>query len=177
MRIKVNGQIFISEITVEDKPSYINHFKEREIYENTVAIPFPYGSGEADWWINAVTEETRRFGVPLKWAIRKDDSELIGGISLMNMAGKKDHGAEIGFWLAKPYWNKGIMTNCVKKFVEWSFLKSGLELVRIQARAFASNDASVRVLEKASFDPEGYMRKRFFKDGKYVDAKLFAIIR
>ena len=177
MRINVNDQVYISEISTEDKEDYIEHFKERKIFENTLAIPFPYGDREADWWINAVQEETRRFGTPLNLAIRTTEGQLIGGIGLMSMTSRNDHAAEIGYWLAKPYWNKGIMTNCIKKFCKWVFKESGFEIVRIQARVFANNEASTKVLLKAGFEPEGYMRKRFFKEGNYIDARLYALIR
>lgn len=176
-RINVNAQIYISDITPEDEQSYIECMKDREIYENTVTVPYPYGENEAKWWIAAVNEEARRYGVPLQYAIRKDDGELIGGIGFMKMKNIKDHSAELGYWLSKGYRNKGIMTNCVKTFCHYAFFESEFDLVRIQCRVFAHNDASVRVLEKAKFQPEGYMRKRFFKDEKYFDAKIFALVR
>ena len=177
MKIDVNDQIYISPITPEDKASYITHMQDREIYEKTIGIPFPYGDNEANWWIAAVAEEAKRFGLPLQYAIRKEDGELIGGIGFMDMKSIFDHAAELGFWLAKEYRNRGIMTNCVKAITNWAFNHPKLNLVRIQCRIFAHNEVAVRIVEKCQFAPEGYMRKRFKKDDQYIDAKIFALVR
>ena len=177
MKIDVNAQVYISAITLADKVSYMTHMQDREIYEKTIGIPYPYGENEATWWIAAVAEETKRFGLPLQYAIRKEDGELIGGIGFMDLKSVTDHAAELGFWLAKEYRNKGIMTNCIRAFTHWAFNNPNLNLVRIQCRIFAHNEVAVRIVEKCQFAPEGYMRKRFKKDDKYIDAKIFALVR
>jgi RimJ/RimL family protein N-acetyltransferase len=33
------------------------------------------------------------------------------------------------------------------------------------------------VLEKCGFQEEGFLRKHHLKDGKYIDARLFALVR
>ncbi|OFZ26677.1 MAG: hypothetical protein A2381_16930 [Bdellovibrionales bacterium RIFOXYB1_FULL_37_110] len=177
MKIDVNTQIYISTITPDDQASYIAHMQDREIYEKTIGIPYPYGENEAKWWIAAVAEEAKRFGQPLQYAIRTEDGALIGGIGLMDMKSSSDHAAELGFWLARNYRNKGIMTNCIKAFTNWAFNNPTFGLVRIQCRIFAHNEVAVKIVEKCQFVPEGYMRKRFKKDDKYIDAKIFALVR
>jgi ribosomal-protein-alanine N-acetyltransferase len=50
-------------------------------------------------------------------------------------------------------------------------------LVRLEAPVFEWNPASMRVLEKGGFVREGVMRKGVFKDGKIIDAMLYARVR
>jgi RimJ/RimL family protein N-acetyltransferase len=50
-------------------------------------------------------------------------------------------------------------------------------LVKITAHVFSHNPASARVLEKCGFQEEGFLRKHFRKDGQFIDARLFALLR
>jgi [ribosomal protein S5]-alanine N-acetyltransferase len=100
---------------------------------------------------------------------------FIGGCGFAGLQLGKSHRAEIGYWLAKPYWGQGIMTAIVRRLCEFAFAE--LSLVKIEAHVFAGNAASARVLEKCGFVQEGYLRKQYVKDGKYLDAKLFALVK
>lgn len=84
------------------------------------------------------------------------------------------HQAELGYWLARPWWGRGIMTATVAAARDDALIRWGL--VRITAQVFASTAASARVLEKNGFACEGLHRKRFLKDGRFLDARSFAFI-
>ena len=80
-----------------------------------------------------------------------------------------------GLWLAKPFLGRGIMTALVQRMCRHAFEEFGL--VKITAHVFPHNPASARVLEKCGFQQEGLLRKHFLKDGKFVDALLFALFK
>ncbi len=83
---------------------------------------------------------------------------------------------EIGFWLGRRYWNRGIASDAVRRFCDWLFA-SDTKLVRIQADVFQWNVASMRVLAKAGFLLEGRLRKAAVKDDQVIDVLLFARTR
>jgi len=83
--------------------------------------------------------------------------------------------AEMGYWLAEPFWNKGIMSEVVSRFTDFVFEK--FELNRLFAEPYIHNTASARVLEKAGFVLEGKLQSSVFKDGKVLDQFLYAKIR
>jgi len=85
--------------------------------------------------------------------------EAIGSIGLM--PGKDVHRftAEIGYWLAEPFWGKGIMTQAVKVLTAYGIHDFGLH--RIFAEPYVTNSASARVLEKSGFTCEGILRSRW----------------
>jgi len=85
------------------------------------------------------------------------------------------HRAEIGYWLAKPFWGQGIMSAVVGAICDFAF--GDWKLVRITAHVFTSNEASSRVLEKNGFEYEGLLRKHHQKDGKFIDSKLYALVK
>lgn len=177
VNLKINDSYSISDIAPTDKAAYLEHLKEKQIYDQTLAIPFPYTEADADWWIHHNIEAVKiQGGRSVNWAIRRsDDDYLIGGIGFLGLEIGKDHKAELGYWLAKPYWNKGLMTEAVKTAVEYGFKEFGL--MRITAHVFHFNVGSARVLEKAGFQCEGYLRSHYIKDGKIFDGKLYALLK
>ena len=76
--------------------------------------------------------------------------------------------------LGKSEMGQGIMTAIVPRLCEFAFAELGL--VKIVAQVFAGNAASAKVLEKSGFVQEGYLREHHLKDGKYLDARLFALL-
>jgi len=92
------------------------------------------------------------------------------------MPGKDVHRftAEIGYWLAEPFWGTGIMTQAVKSMTAYAI--RDLKLHRIFAEPYTTNPASARVLEKARFICEGTLRSNVFKDGKILDQFLYSYI-
>ena len=83
--------------------------------------------------------------------------------------------AELGYWLAEPYWGCGIMTAAVGRLCREAFDR--LDVVRIFAEPFADNLASRRVLEKAGFTLEGVLRRSVCKDGAFHDSCVYALLR
>jgi len=83
--------------------------------------------------------------------------------------------AELGYYIAEPYWGKGIMTEAVRQMCAYVF--DHTDIIRIFAEPFAFNQASCRALEKAGFQFEGVLRKNAVKNGQQVDMKMYAILR
>lgn len=174
MTIKLKSGFFISEIESSDKDAYVHHFQEKQIYDQTLNIPFPYSESDADAWLDFVATETRTVGRSMNWAIRESSSGLIGGIGFHGRNELFPHSAELGYWLAKPFWNQGIMTEAAQAVTAFAFKK--LRLKRITAHVFHFNLGSARVLEKAGYKLEGRLRKYYEKDGQTFDGLLFAAI-
>ena len=60
------------------------------------------------------------------WAVElKETSEVIGSIGYLPSSASnldiEDDQCEIGYWIAKPYWNKGICTEALQTVVDFSF--------------------------------------------------------
>ncbi|HEK4844536.1 TPA: GNAT family N-acetyltransferase, partial [Clostridioides difficile] len=62
--------------------------------------------------------------------------------------------AELGYWLARNYWGKGIATNAVKEICKIAFEKYNLN--KIHANVYSYNRESSKVLEKCGFKIEEY---------------------
>jgi len=170
--IRINEAIRLTEIRESDWESYVEVLNEPEYHERTGRIPFPYTKADAQDWIRHNRNE-RKQGLIGEWAIRNAEDKLIGGAGFTKgFQIGETHKAEIGYWLAKPYWGQGITVEVVKKLCELAFERFGL--VRITAHIYAFNVASIRVAEKCGFKLEGDLKKYYLRDGKYFDGKLYS---
>jgi RimJ/RimL family protein N-acetyltransferase len=95
-----------------------------------------------------------------------DDGSLVGMIELSHLS-PNDRCAELGYWIALGHRGQGYATEAARAMCKVGFRT--LRLHRIEARAFARNRASIRVLEKAGLRYEGRFRKRVWFGGKWLD--------
>lgn len=172
MQLCVSGPISLTAWRASDRADCIERIGDREIYEQTLRIPHPYTAEHFDQWFRIVAEATARRGTPIHFAIR-DGESLIGAVGFDELT--QGHRAEIGYWLARPWWGRGIMTAVVGKACEHAFAE--WNLVRISARVFDTNIASARVLAKNGFEFEGLLRKHELKEGRFLNTRLFALVR
>jgi len=57
----------------------------------------------------------------------------------------------IGYWIAKPYWNKGICTEALELMIE--HIRCMTDIKSLISGHFVDNPASGRVMEKCGFIP------------------------
>src|SRR5262245_35160049 len=131
MKIVVNGQVHLTEFCSSDRDALIEHLNDRDIYDRTLRIPFPYTDASADEWLAIVGNITKQQGQPVHWAIRNAEDALIGGCGFDGFQVGKSHRAEVGYWLARPFWGRGIMTAVVERLCWHAFEQ--LRLVKITA--------------------------------------------
>ncbi len=165
------GEYILRDWREEDAPSVARYADNRKIWRCLRDLfPHPYRLEHAQEFI-------RRAGAaapPTLFAIATQ-TEAIGSIGLSPGQDVHRYTAELGYWLAEPYWGKGIMTLAVRAMVEYAF--GELALHRVHAEPFDNNPASAHVLEKAGFRLEGRMRASAYKDGRIVDQLLYAIVK
>jgi RimJ/RimL family protein N-acetyltransferase len=174
-RIDVVDGIHLTVIDYPDAPSLVRYLNDEVFYQNTCSIPNPYTMADANAFIGSVLEYEKKNSIQRDWAIRNPQGEQIGGIGLLYSHGLKSHRSEMGYWLGKPFWNRGIMTKVVTQFCKWIF--DNTTIVRLEALVFNGNDASCRVLEKSGFSREGFIRRAFLKEEKYLDAHLYGQLK
>ncbi|MBX7207537.1 MAG: GNAT family N-acetyltransferase [Verrucomicrobiaceae bacterium] len=102
-------------------------------------------------------------------------SELVGTLGLRPGKFERSHTCHFGYWLAEPFWGRGIMTEAVR-LVSDRVLRD-LEFHRMETEVYSLNERSIRVLEKAGFVMEGRLRDAVICDGKFYDDLIFARLR
>jgi ribosomal-protein-alanine N-acetyltransferase len=114
-------------------------------------------------------------GVPDPYAIElKSSCELIGATGCY-WASQPNHCMEFGYWLAEPFWGRGLATEAARALVRHVFASYDVE--RVQAHFIEGNEASGRVLEKAGLRFEGVGRRALFHRGRFWDIYNYAALR
>ena len=117
----------------------------------------------AGWPPHSSVEESRQiiqkiFSNDHIWAIElKETNEIIGCIGYYtheeSNIGIDEMDAELGYWIAKPYWNQGICTEALRAMIDYCFNTKGF--FTLWCDFFVDNPASGRVMEKCGFRDTG----------------------
>ncbi len=103
------------------------------------------------------------------------NGEAVGGIGIHPQTDIHKKNAELGYWLAEPFWGQGIISQAIKQAVNFAF--ETYEIDRVFARPFGTNLASQKVLEKNGFVLEARFEKVLFKNNEYLDELVYAVRR
>ena len=160
----------IRDYRLSDAESLASHANNRRVWLGLRdAFPHPYTKTNARDYIRA----TRHRVPETSFAIAVDD-QAVGGIGFVLHPDVERVSAEIGYWLAEPFWGRGITTDALRAVTKYAIESHGL--TRIYAVPFAWNVASCRVLEKAGYVLEGRLRNSAIKDGRLTDQMQYAFV-
>ena len=129
-------------------------------------FPYPYTGDDGRAWLARAVDEADR-----AWAILVDGA-AVGGISLHPGTDVHRFSAELGYWLGRRYWGRGIMTAVLTAFADRAM--AVFRLHRLFATVYANNPASMRVLEKAGFEREGVQKSAVVKRDELLDLIVYA---
>lgn len=124
---------------------------------------------QMEWYKNLKKE-----GTGIWWGIYNSDNDFCGagGFNGLEKIHKK---AEIGLWLLKEHWGKGILKEVMPKLFDLGF--STLELNRIEGYVVSENVKCKRALEKINFTYEGTMRECEIKHGEKISVDIYSILK
>ena len=152
----------------EDAPALASSIADKAIVRNLAVVPWPYSMRDAE----AYLASPRNPGLPSCLIFERGAGpvQLAGACGL----GRRASGAvELGYWLARPYWGRGLATEACTALIE---IARALELPRIEGSHFLDNLASGRVLEKLGFEPTGLIAPRMScARGAEVPARLMRL--
>jgi RimJ/RimL family protein N-acetyltransferase len=164
-------RLLLRPVELRDAPAITRWIGDYDVAKNLATAPHPYGEDDARAFIARVTDGlAKREG----WCfaiVRKEDFQFIGccGVRL------KDGRYELGYWLGKPFWNRGYCTEAVRQLLGFAFRDLGAESV--QAGWLHDNPSSGHVLEKLGFLPGGAEARTSLARGCEVHCHLSTLTR
>jgi len=155
-----------------DLHSLIKYANNKAIASNLRdAFPYPYTHKDALRFLEmAVSNDPHLLILAID---SKGDAIGSVGATLKQDVYRKN--IEIGYWLAEPYWGRGIITEVIRKFTSHLWLT--YDIRRIYAEPFANNMASRKALAKAGFKCEAIFKQNVIKNGAYLDSCIYSILR
>lgn len=143
---------------------YLNDFG---VAGNLARVPFPYSVRDARAWLR-----TRLPNLPIEetcFTIALPESGLAGHVGFHQGA----EGPIIGYWLGRPYWGQGLMTEAVIAAIDWFFSASPSD--ELYSGVFHFNAASLAIQARLGFAETGRSRLLCLARGaevEHIDTKL-----
>jgi [ribosomal protein S5]-alanine N-acetyltransferase len=155
-----------------DIPAYTRYFVDYEVIRHlSAAVPWPYPeNGVADYILNRLLPQQGHDRWAWAITLQPNPAKLIGLVDLWRPGTPENR----GFWLGRPFWGQGIMTEAVTPVVDYAFDQLGFEkLVFSNARG---NIASHRVKEKTGARFIG-IQPAAFVDPQYTERELWELTK
>jgi RimJ/RimL family protein N-acetyltransferase len=125
--------------------------------------------------------QTDKFGDSgFHWAIRDKKGDLSGttgtALGMISARPSEQPGrGDVGYWIGKPYWGKGLMKEALTAVLDLSF--GDLDHEKMEAEIFTDNLRSMRLVEALGMQREGTIRSSHFKRGRWVESHHYGILR
>lgn len=144
--------VWLRDVTEDDLPIFFDHQLEPDA-NHMAAFPARGRDAFMAHWMKILGDKT----VTTKTILF--DGHVAGNVVNWQQSGQ----LEVGYWIGKEYWGKGIATQALSQFL-------GHVTVRpLYAHVAKHNIASVRVLEKCGFTISGEDKVSFGVPGEEVE--------
>ena len=135
----------------DDAGDLARHLADVAVTRWLARVPHPYGLPEASAFVDhvrlaALAGTAATFGITLRSA---GDDRVVGVIAVHGLEGTP----EFGYWLARPFWGLGLMTEAAGAMLAW--IHGGMDLAEIRSGAFEGNEASLAIQRRFGFRPVG----------------------
>jgi [ribosomal protein S5]-alanine N-acetyltransferase len=167
------GRLLLRKFVVKDADGVFSYASDPEVTRYTI---FDYHT-EKKQSIEFINSVLVRYGLgePAPWAVyHKADKRVIGGCGFSHW--DREHGrGEVGYAIARNYWNQGLTTEAMKAVIRFGFEHARMN--RIEARCIPAHTPSQKVMQKIGMKFESLQRQHSFFKGAYQDLVLFVILR
>jgi RimJ/RimL family protein N-acetyltransferase len=155
---------------VELRKYQVEYVEEFAKYRNNPNIskngfdrtPNPYTINDATELFNKQIDKIPAERFLIFW-----DNQLCGEIGIWLNEDIFRVNADLGYFIAEPFWGKGIVTEAIRLMTEYTF--NSFSVIRIVAGVFEHNKASMRALEKNGYILESIHKKAVIKNGQIID--------
>lgn len=161
---KLEGQrLFLSPMSIDDAEKYVCWMNDRSVTDglgNTVMMTTI--EGEKEWIVNAGKKGDVNFAI-----VRKEDDELLGNCSLMDID-RINRKCTIGIFIGdEENRSKGYGKEALKLLLNYAFNFQNMHNVNLNV--FSFNKRVIKCYEKIGFKTCGMRHEVYFLDGKYYD--------
>lgn len=154
--------------TEADLLNLIRYGDNKNIWDNMAdGFPHPYTREAGLKYL-----ERARADTPAKMLAICSDDEVVGSIGVFPDSDVYRKNAAIAYWIAEPFWGKGIGAEAIRLISCYAFEHFAVE--RLYAKPYARNIGSHRALEKAGFRLEARLKNAVFKNGEYEDELIYS---
>lgn len=169
----VTDRLVLRAMRRADAPELARLLDDPRISATTMGIPSPYTKKDALKWIGRQGQALKE-GTMVNFVVTLlAGGALAGGVGLSSISGQHRR-AELGYWTAAEFWNRGFCTEACRVVLGYAFRVLGLR--RVYATHFPRNPASGRVMKKLGMKREGTLRRHVLRRGRYEDLVYYGVL-
>ena len=150
-----------------DAPRLARFLDNFAVAGNLSRVPYPYRLADAKAWLRTWRPDTP--AGETGFTIDLDGEGLIGHVGFHNDV----EGTVIGYWLAQPFWNRGLMSEAVGSALDWYFTTTLAQT--LASGVFHFNKASLAIQKKHGFTEIGLSSRLCLARGeevRHIDTEL-----
>lgn len=136
-----SGDLNLREPELGDAARMAEYLSAFDVAGNLANIPATYRLADATAWLTELAERTDA----TNFAITHRQHGFVGMVSFHHADGE----ATISYWLGRPFWNRGIMTDALIAALSWYFTITGAD--RVLSGVFHFNMGSLAIQQKLGF--------------------------
>ena len=110
-------EITLRPLQDKDLPNLVKYAGNKKIFDNlTDQFPHPFSEEAGQKFITRVNAENPKHVLAIDL-----EGELIGAIGVHPQQDVYRKNAEMGYWIAEPFWGKGYISQAIPKMVIYGF--------------------------------------------------------
>ncbi len=167
----IGPRVYLRPLEREDAPLLVPWFNDPEVTRMLLRHR-PMNLHDEEAFIEQLGRDEHAVGL----AIAVRDSDRTIGVAGLNQIDFRNRHAAFGISIgAKEEWGKGYGTQATELLVRHAF--ETLNLNRVWLHVYENNQRGIRAYEKAGFRKEGVLRQECYREGRYWDTIVMAILR
>ena len=166
-------RLTLREYTFEDWPAVNAYTSDPQVVQFMAFGPTtPEQTREhLQWAIEAGAQQPRLL---YEFAVVLRAEQRVIGTATLQVDSRERRQANFSYLFHHDYWGHGFATEAMHCLIHFGFTE--LHLHRIADDCDARNLASARVMEKLGMRREGHLRETIWKDGRWYDEYIYAIL-
>lgn len=148
-----DGVVTLGAPTDDDVPTITRLCQDPDVQAWTT-VPSPYAEDDARGFVAGYVRSGWAEDTVRTWAIRSG-AQLCGMVGLERRSLRS---AEVGYWLGPEHRGRGLLTRALGLVLDHAFDPGGMDVDRVEWRAYAGNWASWRAAWRHGFRLEGALR-------------------
>jgi ribosomal-protein-alanine N-acetyltransferase len=169
----ITSRLKLRKIRPSDIASLLKYCNNKNISDQIINIPYPYLEEDAIYRMNFILQgfkNKERYVFAINF---KESDELIGEIGLH--LDKTNNSAQFGYWIAEPFWGKGIATEATAGILKFGFEK--LSLNKIYATHYPDNLASGKVMQNNKMIKEAELKEHYRINDTYKNVIQYRLTK
>lgn len=172
-RITLEGtRVMLRPLKDSDASSIYMYARDPEVLKYTL-LPYPYRLSDSKRFVKTARSKKWQGKCIVRAIVPKPGKTLAGVITLdLNMGNRRCY---VGYWLARPYWGRGLAKESLQLMLQLAFQTLGL--FKVTSSVMHPNVRSYRLLGWAGFRLEGRLRRQILRNGEWYDELLYSLLK